>query len=634
MNNENLTPFKMCVINNFPFIEEDFDALNNYQLLCKIVEYLNNVINSQNNVINQVQELNTAFTNLKNYVDNFFDNLDIQDEVNNKLDEMVEDGTLLTIVKPYFDTYIQPQITELSGEVTGFEQSINNTLTTYQGNVDSAIQEQNNTIGQLSNTVGAIATNTPEFVGSTDNMTDDSKVYVLTTNGHIYYYNTGTSAFADSGLTYASDLLNYLSYQGTLTSTDDLNNITANGWYVWGSDSPANSPASGKSGIAINYNVSSYRHYQMVFIYDDTTPAFIRHKKGSTWDVWGSLNPLNAIYNTKNSTITDLNSDLVPGYLFLSSNDNILNKPTGVNNGLLINYNDTSLSSTRHYQLVFDYNGQVYTRNIISGSWQPWKVVSSFNTYEITAPKSLIMNVNGAEFLFGRYTDDTIGLDTYRLSRVQVNGTDVNPAAGDIEGPIKELNAEDFVSGAHGHEELISYKLIIDGNETVLSQATAGRYCFKSIQIYIESTVYSLDDTELAIRNVMIDVTDKVKISQSWKFSKACDIARACCGGLFSSMNTSLNGYSTNLDYQYYDANDLSQGVVISNNEDLTEFKFITNLGKTFIIKTLTPNTTGYVYDYSPGRLKNYFYNIINDTDGVHFAANDVMRASFEIEII
>ena len=33
-----ITPFKRWTIQNFPFIEEDFDAITNYQLLCKIVE--------------------------------------------------------------------------------------------------------------------------------------------------------------------------------------------------------------------------------------------------------------------------------------------------------------------------------------------------------------------------------------------------------------------------------------------------------------------------------------------------------------------------------------------------------------------------------------------------------------------
>ena len=32
-----LPPFKWYVLQNFPFIEADFDAITNYQLLCTLV---------------------------------------------------------------------------------------------------------------------------------------------------------------------------------------------------------------------------------------------------------------------------------------------------------------------------------------------------------------------------------------------------------------------------------------------------------------------------------------------------------------------------------------------------------------------------------------------------------------------
>ena len=35
-------------LTNFPYIEKDFDALTDYGLLCKIVAYLNKVIENQN----------------------------------------------------------------------------------------------------------------------------------------------------------------------------------------------------------------------------------------------------------------------------------------------------------------------------------------------------------------------------------------------------------------------------------------------------------------------------------------------------------------------------------------------------------------------------------------------------------
>ena len=82
---KNLTPFKLCVLQNFPFIEADFDAVTNYQLLCKVVEYLNNVIDN----INQLEQ---NFITLYNYVKDYFDNLDLQNEINNKIDELITTG--------------------------------------------------------------------------------------------------------------------------------------------------------------------------------------------------------------------------------------------------------------------------------------------------------------------------------------------------------------------------------------------------------------------------------------------------------------------------------------------------------------------------------------------------------------
>lgn len=82
-----LPPFKWYVLQNFPFIEADFDAITNYQLLCKIVEYLNLNITKTNELGTQVEVLT-----------NWFNNLDVQDEIDNKLDEMAEGGQLAEII--------------------------------------------------------------------------------------------------------------------------------------------------------------------------------------------------------------------------------------------------------------------------------------------------------------------------------------------------------------------------------------------------------------------------------------------------------------------------------------------------------------------------------------------------------
>ena len=112
--NTHIPKFRRFVLQNFPFIEEDFDALTDYALICKVVEYLNKVINSQNQLISEVESFETgmtadfnnlsdAFDQLQSFVDHYFDNLDVQQEINNKLDQMVEDGTLQEIIASYLN---------------------------------------------------------------------------------------------------------------------------------------------------------------------------------------------------------------------------------------------------------------------------------------------------------------------------------------------------------------------------------------------------------------------------------------------------------------------------------------------------------------------------------------------------
>lgn len=89
---KNLTPFKLCVLQSFPFIEADFDAVTNYQLLCKVVEYLNKIIDNNNKQNDNINQLEQNFITLYDYVNNYFSNLDVQEEINKKIDELITTG--------------------------------------------------------------------------------------------------------------------------------------------------------------------------------------------------------------------------------------------------------------------------------------------------------------------------------------------------------------------------------------------------------------------------------------------------------------------------------------------------------------------------------------------------------------
>lgn len=88
----NIKPFRFWCQKVLPLVYED--ALSYYELLCKVVAKLNEVIDQSN-------ELSEAFQQLKEYVDNYFTNLNVQEEINNKLDEMAADGTLADLISAY-----------------------------------------------------------------------------------------------------------------------------------------------------------------------------------------------------------------------------------------------------------------------------------------------------------------------------------------------------------------------------------------------------------------------------------------------------------------------------------------------------------------------------------------------------
>lgn len=113
-------PFVTFVASAVPMVFDN--SMSYYEALCALWKWLQDdvidVINNNASVTEQYIEydLHTRelFIELKSYVDNYFDNLDVQQEINNKLDAMVEDGTFSNLITPI----VGNQINELSAEVT------------------------------------------------------------------------------------------------------------------------------------------------------------------------------------------------------------------------------------------------------------------------------------------------------------------------------------------------------------------------------------------------------------------------------------------------------------------------------------------------------------------------------------
>lgn len=87
----NQRPFRFWCQKVLPLVYDD--SISYYELLNKVVHYLNNVIKDVSAMGGNINDLLDAFIKLQNYVNYYFDNLDIQSEVNNIIDRMIKDGT-------------------------------------------------------------------------------------------------------------------------------------------------------------------------------------------------------------------------------------------------------------------------------------------------------------------------------------------------------------------------------------------------------------------------------------------------------------------------------------------------------------------------------------------------------------
>lgn len=141
------------------------------QQTARMYAKVNEVIQSVNNQNETIADYINQFNELHDYVYDYFDNLDVQEEINNKIDNMVTQGTFQAV----FDNYVGPKIDALDTQLSAL---ISNE-TTARTTTDASLQSQ----------INALSSGSPIPVSSTSEMTNTSKVYLNTTNGKWYYYD-------------------------------------------------------------------------------------------------------------------------------------------------------------------------------------------------------------------------------------------------------------------------------------------------------------------------------------------------------------------------------------------------------------------------------------------------------------
>ena len=120
----------ICSLNNFPFIEADFDAVTYYQLLCKIVDSVNSTIELTNNLLDEYEEMEDEYNELIALVNELQTRLDtIQEELTEYIDLKNAEN------KAELEAEIDSLATELRSEVAGAIQLVNTTLQEFRTEV-------------------------------------------------------------------------------------------------------------------------------------------------------------------------------------------------------------------------------------------------------------------------------------------------------------------------------------------------------------------------------------------------------------------------------------------------------------------------------------------------------------------
>lgn len=98
-NYKTLQPFRYWCQKVLPLVYDD--SLSYYELLCKVVDYLNKAMEDVETLHGDVTNLHTAYEQLQNYVNMYFSSLDVQQEINNKLNQMAINGELSKLLEPF-----------------------------------------------------------------------------------------------------------------------------------------------------------------------------------------------------------------------------------------------------------------------------------------------------------------------------------------------------------------------------------------------------------------------------------------------------------------------------------------------------------------------------------------------------
>lgn len=127
--------FKTWCLNNFPFMEDDIKALDNYHIMCKLYEYIKNIAGDVAQLTTEYTTLLEGFDELKDYVDEYLESLDDVKQA-------------IVVINENLDT-LTSQVNANTNRIDYVIQLINENFTILKNYIDSQVAVLNDKIDNI-----------------------------------------------------------------------------------------------------------------------------------------------------------------------------------------------------------------------------------------------------------------------------------------------------------------------------------------------------------------------------------------------------------------------------------------------------------------------------------------------------
>lgn len=468
-----------------------------------------------------VEQNNTAFQNLqeanesfKTYVTTYLENLDVQEEINNKLDDLLESGTLT----PYMQPYISTEVSEwLEDNITPTTPAVDASLTVSGAAADAkATGDVINEKGAAIDAVNASVTELENSIFSIDRNVPVSDVLTESWLGY------SMDAIASPSIMSAHPNDNYNVFWLIFTQAG----------YAWFEEEPE---VSYVAISMINNANNPYVSENNVMRIDGSDGA-VRYRKSE-----GNLpTPTNKLRIPAGAFLAvTIPSSIPPSnfYISFAIGDSEADR-TLLNNDVRLNTAQIEQAQAFNYVEYVNEAGSDSSRERLNIYIA--KPNGKFILYEMALCFLSERNANIWRISYARLTNSNFTVEK-----------DIT-TTGEWECAIKINGRSDFAGGfLHGDEITTKFDVFLDGTKKELS-AISGKMPFKKLTCVQQSNLYDPNDstTVFAVHGSVHEFTDNLIIRQSLTF-KADNTMGISYLAMFPVLKVvSTKGY-TNKDFNY-----------------------------------------------------------------------------------